>query len=70
MTHLDQFPFDHYECEFEYKNTDGSGPDKVNLTNLCDSGEEIDSDEFHIECGKVKMKLLYPTLPYRVSFSL
>lgn len=54
-TYLDEYPFDHYECNFEYQNSDGNGPDKVNLISKSHKlNKEIKSEEFNVVCGKVK----------------
>ena len=59
MTYLDDYPFDHYECEFQIINMDGNYRDKVNLTAMREEEIEFLEHDYNFEFTKPESKVLY-----------
>ena len=60
-TYLDEYPFDRYECKFEYENMDGNDMNIVNITTRPRLERILNgsNEEFDFKCGKVMTEILW-----------
>ena len=65
---LDDFPFDNYECIFNFTNQDGNGREKVNLTTFNLEVTEFGIEEYDFNCSQAKSLRLWKN--YYVSIQL
>merc|ERR1712029_1292719 len=57
--YLDRYPFDRYECSFNFTNMDGTGTDKVKLTTSKLMVKQHESEEFDFECQELNSRRLW-----------